>query len=485
MTPFSSVLEFYMKAKNIKTYAVAQFCGIDRSNMYKILNGKRNPASENLVRRIADYMRLLPAERENLLEAYQITMMGSRAYYRRKSVQDFLISFSVEERRKKEKLLVQKYAAMDIDEPELRLGNGLIVRDRQLRYLITSILSMELQKKGGRISLIMQPEDDYIGDILILAGAKRDDLTIEHIFCLSNTDNIVSGETDYNLTCLRNILPLFVQCKCEYRPYCYYDNIISHNSKFNLLSSMVVTSEYAIVFSMEENYGMLLTGRDTIRGLQEQFESLKQETGLMAKKVDSLEKQLQFFSNINLAGQGIGFQPEACLVPMIPEEFFEKYLNKAILSQQLLREKVYEYVIGLKEKMKGLKTVFIFSETGITKFLKMGRISELPESIYAPLEYEDRVVLIKRLIKECESGRYRMLRAEIPVAETEVCLYSTACGGHLMLPTVDGERIILELRETGLLNTFQDYFESLDSKCFYSGEEAADVLKVLSKRTYI
>ena len=33
MTPFSTVLESLMKEKNIKTYAIAQYCGIDRSNM--------------------------------------------------------------------------------------------------------------------------------------------------------------------------------------------------------------------------------------------------------------------------------------------------------------------------------------------------------------------------------------------------------------------------------------------------------------------
>lgn len=64
MTPFSTVLESLMKEKNIKTYALAQYCGIDRSNMYKVLKGKRNPASEEVVNRMAEYMQLTPVEQK-------------------------------------------------------------------------------------------------------------------------------------------------------------------------------------------------------------------------------------------------------------------------------------------------------------------------------------------------------------------------------------------------------------------------------------
>ena len=39
MTPFSTVLKSFMKEKNMKAYALAQYCEIDCSNMYKIMNG--------------------------------------------------------------------------------------------------------------------------------------------------------------------------------------------------------------------------------------------------------------------------------------------------------------------------------------------------------------------------------------------------------------------------------------------------------------
>lgn len=482
MTPFSSLLEIYMKEKDIRTYSIAQFCGIDRSNMYKIINGKRNPSSEEIVEKIAEYMRLKPMERNHLLEVYQITVMGYDTYHRRKSVQDFLMYFSRHTLESKGKSLRQEYVTVNVDEQNLLLRQGIVAKDRQLKKLIYSVLNIEIQKTAGKINLLMQPESNHIMDILASAGAQRKNLSIDHIFCLSNTNEIISDKNDYNLYCLNNILPMFVQCVCDYRPYCYYENIVSHNNRFNLLSSMILTSEYAILFSMEEEYGMLLSEQDTIQHLKMIFQSLKEETSLIACKMDSLEKQLESFENINFSKRGVSFQPESCLIPMLPQAFLEKYLNRNLLSQPLIREKVDQYMSHAEQILEISNTTFIFTETGIQRFVNSGKVSELPDSVYYPLEYNDRLVLIRRLIKECEYGKYQMLRSDAPIAETEICLYSAAQEGYILLPNTQGDRIFLEFRESGLLYAFQDYFENMDRKYFYSTEETINILKRFLKR---
>lgn len=483
MTPFSAVLEFYMKEKDIRTYSIAKFCGVDRSNMYKMINGKRNPTSEEMVGRIAEYMRLKPAEKEHLLEAYQITVMGFDTYHRRKNVQDFLLSFAGNAADMQKKPAGKEYATVNVDEQELKRWQGVVARDRQLQYLMTGVLNIEMRKMEGKISLLMQPENRLVMELLVFAGARKENLCIEHIFCMSNTDDIIADKSNYNLNCLKQILPLFSQCICDYKPYCYYDNIVSHNNRFNFLSSMILTSEYAVVFSMEENYGMLLSDKDTIQHFQRLFQSLKEDAALMALKMDSLEKQLKTFQSMNFMDSGVGYQPESCLIPLIPAAFLDKYLNSRFKAVPLLRENVLQYMEESGKTMEESKSTFIFSETGIGRFAETGRISELPESVYYPLEYNDRMVLIRRLIRECEKGKYQMLKAEAPISETNICLYSGMRQGYLQTPAAQGGHLFLELRELGLLQAFRDYFESLDRKYFYSPQEAADRLrKMLSVR---
>lgn len=481
MTPFSSVLEFYMREKNIKTYAIAQFCGIDRSNMYKMINGKRNPVSEELVEQIAEYMRLKPMERNHLVEAYQITVMGYDTYHRRKSVEDFLMSFSKHFLEMEEKRLPREYVTINVNEQKLKSWQGSMIKDRELKNLISNVLDIEIKRPSGKIYLMMQPEGEYVMDILALAGTKGKDLTIEHIFCLSNTNDIAAGKKDYNLWCLKNILPMFVQCVCDYQPYCYYDNIVSHNNRFNLLSSMIVTSEYVILFSMEEKYGTLLLEKDAIQYFQQLFQTLKRDTSLIACKMDSLEKQLNSFESIDFYNKGIGFQPESCLIPMLPPTFVEKYMEKNLLLRQAVKERVCQYICHAHQVLETSKATFIFTEEGIQRFVNTGRITELPESIYRPLEYKDCLLLVRRLIKECESGRYRMLRPDAPVSDIGICVYSAAKEGYLLLQGARKDRIFLELHESGLLYAFQDYFDALNEKYFYSKSEAIDILKGLEK----
>ena len=67
MSEFSELLTHYVHSKDVKTYALAQYCGLDRSNMYKIINGKRKPASADIVTKICKFLHLLPAALEPAL----------------------------------------------------------------------------------------------------------------------------------------------------------------------------------------------------------------------------------------------------------------------------------------------------------------------------------------------------------------------------------------------------------------------------------
>lgn len=93
MSKFSQLLSQYIEEKNVRIYSLAEYCGIDRSFMYKIVHGKRTPGSASTVNKIADYLRLTPGECRELTDAYFITVQGSDNFYRRKHVLAFLNDF--------------------------------------------------------------------------------------------------------------------------------------------------------------------------------------------------------------------------------------------------------------------------------------------------------------------------------------------------------------------------------------------------------
>ena len=95
MSIFSDTLSSLIKEKNIKIFSMVKYCGLDRSTMYKIISGKRNPPSPDIFKQMKDYMRLTPSEEQQLTEAWKIARIGSENYYRRKSVENFICNFPV------------------------------------------------------------------------------------------------------------------------------------------------------------------------------------------------------------------------------------------------------------------------------------------------------------------------------------------------------------------------------------------------------
>ena len=90
MSVFSDTLTRYIEHKNIKVFSLAKYCNLDRSTMYKILNGKRNPPSSEVFEEMTQFMHLTPIEYNFLKETLEITQVGPDTYYTRKSVENFI-----------------------------------------------------------------------------------------------------------------------------------------------------------------------------------------------------------------------------------------------------------------------------------------------------------------------------------------------------------------------------------------------------------
>ncbi len=480
MTPFSDLLSAHVKAKNIKTFSLAQYCGMDRSNMYKILNGKRNPSSVQMVQSIADFLRLTPLERYDLLEAYQVTITGYDVYYRRKHVQEFIAYFS----HRPEHLEDLPPYDMNVNVNYPGQTNGLLISGKsKQKHVIYHILAAETRNDNGHIRLFFQPDTENFMDLLAYIGKTRESLQIEHIFCMTNSDKILPDKYDYNLTCLQKIIPMYYNCVCSYTPYCYYDNVLSHDNIFNLFSSMVLTSKYAFVFSPQLQNGFLFSQPDILLKLQDIFEELKSRASLVVRKQESFFAQFEFFSNMEIFGDmdtdkllGYSFQREPCLIPLMPLSFPEKYLIETTARQEHFLARVKQYISKHAAASQSRTIQFIFTESGVRYFLENGRISELPPSIYRPLDYSDRTLMVQNLIHACHTQGYRILKPQSPIAASALNVYVTPRRGYLMFIAADGKPVCLDLNEPGLLHAFHDYLDSLADNMFYTKEEAEGIL---------
>ena len=59
MSVFSDMLKNYIHEKDVKVGALAHYCQLERSTIYKFINGKREPMSAELVEQIAYFIKLI------------------------------------------------------------------------------------------------------------------------------------------------------------------------------------------------------------------------------------------------------------------------------------------------------------------------------------------------------------------------------------------------------------------------------------------
>jgi len=164
MPDFATLLSEHIHNKNIKTYALAQYCNLDRSNMYKIIKGQRKPSSLEMVEKMCKFMHLSPSEQADMEESYHIALIGRENYYRRKAVQQFFEEFRIPTLQLP---ATSPSNASDYADNATLLHSHLEI-NRSLLYIIAS----ELKKSGGKISLLIQPDYTFLMNILT-AGVMR------------------------------------------------------------------------------------------------------------------------------------------------------------------------------------------------------------------------------------------------------------------------------------------------------------------------
>lgn len=477
-TLFSTLLINHVTAKNIKTPLLAQYCNMDRSNMYKILKGKRNPASKDIVHKMADFMRLTPIERHELLESYEITLTGYDNFYRRKDVQEFIQYFTEKLPEFPSVYTDFSSALLSSEHSDSIFLTGKYPIDTTLRC----ILSAESKKRHGHLKLIFQPEHNYM-DILIAAVKNQQELTIEHIICLNNNSTITAEKRDYNLSCLKKLIPIYTSCSCKYIPLYYYDSILTRDSIFTLFSSAIITSDYVLTFSPELESGILFYNKQLQKHFHTLFNRLKSETKPLVYIPDSIFSQFNYFNQMDIhKASGFSFQKEPCLIPLLPAFFPEKYITKNLPNRELFITTVKRYIRQSAASFKGGLVTFFFTENGIRHFLNTGRISELPDSLYEPVDLNDRYLLLHNLITACQEMNYIMLRPETPITSSNLCVFAASQIGYLLFHSSDNKLVYLNLEEPSLMFAFHDYLESLYPVNCYSTEETVERLTKLTQR---
>lgn len=470
MSDFSQLLSDYIRQKNIRIYSLAEYCGIDRSLMYKIVHGKRVPASSQVVDKIAEYLHLTPGEFQELSIAFAVESQGYDNFYRRKDVLDFLNNFKNTANINKVDTIPPSLTQYDVD--LVSLSN-----ETEVNQAVFSIVSKQIQEGNGEINMLLRTDYPFLINLLVSMAHHSENLKINHIICLNNTEQ-TNDKKNYNLHCLMDILPLCT-CGCAYQPYYYYDNAGTRLDALRLFPYLILTDSQAVVLSETLQTGFLTQQKDLLSLLRQTFYQYKAQTRMLLSKIDNVYEQLTYIQNTSIldSSQEYSLQMIPCMTDLLTVEFLEKYVNPAVPSRQTFIQALTEHIRTLHKCYSDRALVIIFSEEGVREFLETGLLEEYPSYIYSPPSLRDRIRLIERFINEYKEmpHRIRMLRHSIGTVKNGVNLYVCSQSGYLLFTPVGYDMPIwLDIRESGLLFTFLDFFKHMDESMFYPHSEAME-----------
>lgn len=475
MTEFSKLFSNLIHSKDTKVYSLAKYCNMDRSTLYQIISGKRNPTSLEVVKKFSEFLHLTPQEHQHLLEAYEITLTGADTYYSRKNIQDFLMqfpnNFTLNTSFKQCSDISCNSASFSVDSPCLSLQNQFDVN-----YILKEVLSSEARKENGEISLLLQPEYSFIFKLLENMNIP-DTVKIRHVFCLNNTDILTSDYKSVHIEYLKMIFPMYIR-NLHYQAYCFYDNVQSHFHNMNLFPCLVLTSEYAVTVSSDFQSGIFYRDPSVISQFHEIFQNAMTNCSPLFHVVRLSGQNMDTLFDITLSTQKATrnylLQPEACFTPFISDEIVKNALLPDLPNREQFFYIVKNYFASISRIITEQPTLLFFTKRGINRFVETGQLREIPDGFARPFLPEERVQMLQALLPYCRNGVYRMLKAPLDQFPVNLHLCINDLMGFLTFENAAGETLYFIINEPGFLMLFVDYMESLEAKkdsCFFPPEE--------------
>lgn len=473
MSMLSEKLKEIIQKKQIKMYALATLCRIDRATLYKYVSGDRKIPVEAF-RQLAEGLRLSPEEQAELTACFNIADMGEEEYLRRSCTSEFLSSFRVASAEESDSAVLPELAQWG-SVPEGPLYGSLGVN-----HAVLSAIRTEMEQKNGEILLMVQPEYDSLFQALPELALKKGTCTIRHILCLEGTEK--NGDNRYNLRCLRAAMQA-AGAGCAYVPYYYYDNVHAHFSNNNLLPYLVVAGGSAIQISSRLEYALCHRGKEQVAFFQKLFAEAVTKTQPLCGKIHTAAENLAFDGQIAPSREPprYSISAEPCLIPYLTRDILERNVNWNLPGIGALIDQLMEYIYGQNEEWsKRSIQIDYFTLEGLDYFCNTGRFWQIPEFDCAPLQVRDRYELLRRYGTMWNDSRvHLMYRPGMPRLSIglEAVVYRDGAV-HLIQEHHPNAYASFTLREKSLSYCFKDLLAFLEkSGGTYTQEETRAILQ--------
>lgn len=474
MLSFSKIASSYVHQRDVSVASMAQYCDTDRSTMYKYISGKRTPPSQKSVEQMADFMKLTPAEKKELIEAYRIALVGEKKHYRRKNIINFFTDYPCDPFDSGMfPFLSPDNANTDALFPNKAANHIPLQNELDIQQVLYQIILRESLRPEGLIQIITQPSWSYLFDLLQSLRTQDSRCQIQHIICMDNNAKADYSKRDYNISYLHSVMSVY-QSDAIYKPQYYYDNVDAHFNNLSLFPYLILTSEYALTCSADIHTAILYRDAKTLDMFRTLFEQQYGETSPLFNKVSSNGLEYMKLSQSQVSPDDFSYQLSACpcLLCLADRYFYEKYITD-IPEREMLIENLVPYSLLLEELQQKRMLKTCFTMKGLNYFLQTGHVMDIPPSLCHRVEPEDIKILVRKLYNKVADGQVWLLTGVLENLSLSIeCLFNSKSG--TVITTGKNYKLnYLVFEEQSLINSFVDCFSHLDEMGIAANRESA------------
>lgn len=264
MSLFSEKLSCYIRESGMTLQCLSSFCGLDITYISKIKKGERLPRKKAQVTSLIESLRLSPSEKQDLWDAYAISLIGDDQFRINEAVRDLLSTIY-----SPEPVCSSHSTLSQMTETSVAYGQT------SVNIMVKSVLELESAKEDGFVQMVLQPDYHFAIDLLCSLALKRTGPVVKHIFCLDpspNADAVIQNIDDF-----RMILPL-LSADLPYQANYYYDQHPSSRFQMDAMPFFIVTSEYTITLSSDYCLAELSSNKERLRLYRHIFQDLLTRT---------------------------------------------------------------------------------------------------------------------------------------------------------------------------------------------------------------
>lgn len=379
---------------------LARKASIDRSTLYKIVNGQRTPREFQL-EHLADALELSDDQRSALLQQYKQRSRGTDPRLRAELHHLLEVSFRVEDFTHREGIVSNEAAA------QLRCSEQYIEGSRAVAAAVASLVANHILSGDTRPLLLSPFTNPTLDRVLVERFSAADGAPVALAQLLVFAENRdIPREWVSDVSVLTRTLPFLFLPKLNYEAR-VVRSVMTEPSPGTLMPVYLLLPEAAVMMDRQGQKAYIITDRRAVENLRLAFSRkyLNAASVLkLATEAHDLSESMALYSDL------FSEKHRCSMIRCQPP--FTLFVDEKMAMQFVRPDAARQSLPALLEYLRALSTQapdLYFCEEGLLQFVRIGKMFDVPTNLCDAPDIPTRRELLLRLRRAAESDR-RTLR---------------------------------------------------------------------------